>query len=192
MDDLVKRLRAWAENESQFNHTDRSRFLQSICADRIESLSAELSALHVVYREKLASWMLANSIATGHGETFDDLLGELRTHLERVKPARRDFGCAVRNGSVGANDPQDCNWPLCSCDGHADAVIAALQEAGLMKESPPLISDHTTAPTSRTCETCANVSNNPDQYPCSECSPVDLINWTPKVPASTTDKGEKP
>lgn len=134
MDDLVKRLREIGGfGKWETVHPEDKAILGA--ADHIESLSAELTALHVVYREKLASWMVANSIATGHGETFDDLLGELRAHLERAKPARSNFVCAVRNGSVGANDPLDCNWPICSCDGHADAVIAALQEAGLMKET---------------------------------------------------------
>lgn len=38
--------------------------------------------------------------------------------------------CAARNADVGANDPQDCDWPFCGCDEHADKVIAALQECG--------------------------------------------------------------
>ncbi len=28
----------------------------------------------------------------------------------------------------GANDPRDCNWPLCGCDPHADKVISALRD----------------------------------------------------------------
>lgn len=33
--------------------------------------------------------------------------------------------------AAGANDPQDCNWPLCGCDPHADKVIETLNEGGL-------------------------------------------------------------
>ncbi len=40
------------------------------------------------------------------------------------------FTCKARK-SVGANDPQDCNWPLCGCDPHADKVIETLNESGL-------------------------------------------------------------
>jgi hypothetical protein len=37
--------------------------------------------------------------------------------------------CAGRR-SLGANDPQDCDWPMCRCDEHANKVIEALVEAG--------------------------------------------------------------
>lgn len=35
------------------------------------------------FREKLAAWMIEHSVATGHGDTVDDLLGELAGHIER-------------------------------------------------------------------------------------------------------------
>jgi hypothetical protein len=38
--------------------------------------------------------------------------------------------CKARIAS-GANDPQDCNWPLCGCDPYADKVIGALNVSGL-------------------------------------------------------------
>lgn len=183
MDDLVRDLKWMAGNPSICGPTHSQ--IAKNGADRIESLSAELTALHIVYRERLASWMMANSIATGHGEIFDDLLGELRDHLERAKPARSNFVCAVRNGSVGANDPQDCNWPMCSCDGHADAVIAALQEARLMKESVPLISVER-AETPRTCETCVYQDTDDFAEPCVDCGWHDRPYWTPKP--NTTSK----
>lgn len=45
--------------------------------------------------------------------------------------------CAARKqGTAGGNVPADCNWPVCGCDPYADKVIAALQEAGAMKERP--------------------------------------------------------
>jgi hypothetical protein len=31
-------------------------------------------------RERLAAWMIENSFATGHGDTLEDLLGELTWH----------------------------------------------------------------------------------------------------------------
>lgn len=40
-------------------------------------------------------------------------------------------GCKARNANMGANDPQDCDWPFCDCDPAANRVIAGLQEAGL-------------------------------------------------------------
>ena len=36
------------------------------------------------YREKLASFMLENSLSTGHGDTFDDLLSELEKNINEL------------------------------------------------------------------------------------------------------------
>jgi hypothetical protein len=47
------------------------------------------------------------------------------------------FKCQARAGNMGANDPQECNWPMCGCDPYADKVIAALQECDALK-SPEL------------------------------------------------------
>lgn len=44
-------------------------------------------------------------------------------------PSAPSWSCGAR-GSTGANDPQECNWPMCGCDPYADKVIAALQEHG--------------------------------------------------------------
>lgn len=35
--------------------------------------------------EKLAAWMLANSFATGHGDTMEDLLGELGWQVKELR-----------------------------------------------------------------------------------------------------------
>lgn len=34
------------------------------------------------HKETLAAWMMQNSIATGHGDTFEDLLQALKIHME--------------------------------------------------------------------------------------------------------------
>ncbi len=46
-----------------------------------------------IYREKLAAMMIRVSIATGHGDTFDDLLGELERVLKDAKslPTPKDY-----------------------------------------------------------------------------------------------------
>ena len=36
-------------------------------------------------RERLASWMIENGFATGHGDTFEDLLDELRWQIEELR-----------------------------------------------------------------------------------------------------------
>lgn len=54
-----------------------------------------------------------------------------RRDRERV-PA---WECAARK-NIGANDPQDCDWPVCGCDPHADKVIEALDESGRLSPIP--------------------------------------------------------
>jgi hypothetical protein len=36
-------------------------------------------------KEKLAAWMIKNSFATGHGDTFDDLLKELTWQVNELR-----------------------------------------------------------------------------------------------------------
>lgn len=35
--------------------------------------------------ERLAQWMMQHSFATGHGDTMDDLLGELSRHVSELR-----------------------------------------------------------------------------------------------------------
>jgi hypothetical protein len=39
-------------------------------------------------KEKLAAWMIKNSFATGHGDTFDDLLKELTWQVNELRQQR--------------------------------------------------------------------------------------------------------
>jgi len=36
-------------------------------------------------RELVAAWMIANSFATGHGDTIEDLLAELKGDLAEIR-----------------------------------------------------------------------------------------------------------
>ena len=36
-------------------------------------------------REKLAAWMIENSFATGHGDTFNDLLKEITWQVQELR-----------------------------------------------------------------------------------------------------------
>jgi hypothetical protein len=45
-------------------------------------------------------------------------------------PCGSTFKCKARAANMGANDPQDCDWPVCGCDEHADKVIETLIESG--------------------------------------------------------------
>ncbi len=57
-------------------------------------------------REKVAAMMLRLSIATGHGDTIDDLLGELEAHIRRrtipFNPAK-DIAEAIERGDAAAD-----------------------------------------------------------------------------------------
>jgi hypothetical protein len=52
----------------------------------------------------------------------------------------RGVDCAARRSSLP--DPQDCDWPHCSCDPHAARVMEALHEEGWIKPpfAPPPVS----------------------------------------------------
>lgn len=54
---------------------------------------AAIKATDALAREKIAMWMIAHSFATGHGDTIDDLLGELahqtRDHCDQLAAVRR-------------------------------------------------------------------------------------------------------
>jgi len=60
---------------------------------------------------------------------------EGRTYVRATEPtvtvgAPAPFKCKARSANMGANDPQDCDWPVCGCDPYADKVIEALSESG--------------------------------------------------------------
>lgn len=63
----------------------------------------------------------------------EDAMGHiLRLALaDTQKGGTAHFKCGARGGgNTGAGDPQDCDWPVCGCDPHAENVIEALQESG--------------------------------------------------------------
>jgi hypothetical protein len=53
---------------------------------------------------------------------------ELKTYL--AKKAEDAWHCQARQSNTAANDPAECDWPLCGCDPYADKVIYALRESG--------------------------------------------------------------
>lgn len=58
-----------------------------------------------------------------------DLIERL-ARSEPAVPVAEGSVCAART-SVGANDPQECDWPVCGCDPRAQKVLDALHEQGL-------------------------------------------------------------
>lgn len=71
-----ERLRA-EEAERDRDQAARDAVAAWAVAFRAEFLLALMAAAAVSEREALAAWMMANSYATGHGDTVADLLGEL-------------------------------------------------------------------------------------------------------------------
>lgn len=59
-----------------------------------EAAENALKAKDVAYREELAAFMIRNSFATGHGDTFDDLLGELEWQVKEIIAREREQ-CAL-------------------------------------------------------------------------------------------------
>lgn len=70
--------------------------------------------------------MLAELRKLGDALSDETLCGAIYDAMVAPLPV---WECAARR-SVGANDPQDCNWPLCGCDDHANKVIETLNESG--------------------------------------------------------------
>jgi hypothetical protein len=92
---------------------------------------------HGFYRGKAAAFIAcaqmleALSASSGSAEKPQDSDGNYRLGLKDGQ--RGQVWCKVRR--AGKTDPpQDCDWPFCGCDPHADKVIAHLQECGLLRE----------------------------------------------------------
>lgn len=54
------------------------------------TVAAALTRARAEEREKVAQFMLCNSIATGHGDTTDDLLIELQGGIQQIRAAARE------------------------------------------------------------------------------------------------------
>lgn len=61
----------------------------------------------------------------GTAQKARDLLARLRSAPETRMAA---WKCKARNSWLP--EPQDCDWPVCGCDPHANRVIEALGESG--------------------------------------------------------------
>jgi hypothetical protein len=83
----------------------------------------------------------------GQIDTLDRLLKkEGRKPIESddatTRGPKADFICKVK--AAGLTDPpQDCDWPWCGCDPHADRVLAALQEEGRLTAGTSVPNDAT-------------------------------------------------
>jgi hypothetical protein len=46
-------------------------------------------------RERIAQWMIANSLATGHGDTIEDLLGEAAGQIKELHKKNAELVAAL-------------------------------------------------------------------------------------------------
>jgi hypothetical protein len=46
-------------------------------------------------RERIARWMIANSLATGHGDTVEDLLGEAAGQIRELRAQNAELVAAL-------------------------------------------------------------------------------------------------
>ncbi len=83
--------------------------------------------------------------------TFDVAM-KTRAYWPMISEALRKFGfrCAARAGSVGANDPQDCDWPSCGCDPYAIAVLDRYIKQTGTEIEPGVESVHVNPPKEKT------------------------------------------
>lgn len=97
LDTLLKEERA--KNERLERHRDMlkqllddanaAHFDATMRADAAESRLASLTGqVEDAAREKVVAWMIQHSIATGHGDTLDDLLGELSAYVRKMQADR--------------------------------------------------------------------------------------------------------
>lgn len=62
-----------------------------------------------------------------------DLDGQWWADQAKEEGDYKPWECAARKSVLP--EPADCDWPICGCDPYADKVIAALEEAGVMKDA---------------------------------------------------------
>ena len=71
----------WLQTHTVIDYTARVETINAL-SRLIDKQTEEANANQ---REKLAGWMLANGIATGHGDTIEDLLDELTQQIMAAK-----------------------------------------------------------------------------------------------------------
>ena len=103
MSEREKLLERWRKDAANENYTDAARVAIWRCMRELEETSLAESAREAAIadldqaareyaesaseREQLAQWMIAHSFATGHGDTFADLLKELSWQVAELRSA---------------------------------------------------------------------------------------------------------
>lgn len=100
-------------------------------------LADEIERLSDAWLKAGADWEHdpAGRVVHRHGQVLRDVLTRVRSdEAGRGVPPASPI-CAARKGLP--DPPQDCDWPLCGCDPHAEKVIEALKEAGKLAQAVP-------------------------------------------------------
>lgn len=105
--------------------------------DLVMRLQSELASA----REKVAAWMVANGLATGHGDTLDDLLSELtwqwqemRDRLASARQEGKDEGLEEAAKILEGSDTNNVGMP----HPH-DVKVAAVIRSHKATGTPPAI-----------------------------------------------------
>ena len=95
---------------------------------RIQKRKADITASSIE-REKVASWMIRNGFATGHGDTTEDLLAELEEQIDerRVVPSVQKFRELISLASMELLDMIDGGEECRARDSQISHVIGILE-----------------------------------------------------------------
>jgi hypothetical protein len=77
-------------------------------------------------REKLAAWMIENSFATGHGDSLEDLLGELTWQVKEMRDRAQEAREAALEEAAQVVDQ-------CNREGPYNAICSAERIRALSK-----------------------------------------------------------
>lgn len=101
-----------------------------ILMDEIKLRKAAVAALEkfVSYESWMDRCADEEMVSTYKRHTYGDLREAAR--IIKECSSRALFQCAGRKQALP--EPGECNWPVCGCDPHAEKVIEALQDAGLL------------------------------------------------------------
>jgi len=105
-DQLVERWEQIAEHGEGTPATDNFYFrcaMERCAAELKATFGTPLAAHDQKMREPLTAWMIENSFATGHGDTVEDLLKELKWQIkESNQKVRREIECQIILQLMGA------------------------------------------------------------------------------------------
>ncbi len=91
---LLQRAKAWIDLSFKASYLQPDGSIDTLSREAdIAELAALLADVAREQREVLAQWMIAHSFATGHGDTFADLLKELEWQVVELRKA-----AAIRAG----------------------------------------------------------------------------------------------